>query len=327
MNQNRKIVVTGAAGFIGSILVTTLNLSGYEQLILVDDFSNKDKAINLKGKKYELKVHRDQFMDWLQQHPDNDIAAVFHLGARTDTTSIDKKIFKQLNVNYSKALFEWCAEHDVPFLYASSAATYGNGEHGYNDDESSISLLRPINEYAKSKHEVDLWILAQQQKPTHWYGFKFFNVYGPNEAHKGRMASVVFHAYQEILKNGCVTLFKSHNKKYKDGEQMRDFVYVKDVCKVLLYFFENLPNNGIYNLGTGRATTFLRLVQSLFDAIGHQGDIRFKDTPEDIRDNYQYFTEANIEKLRAAGYTASFTNVQEGVKDYASEYLEAATHY
>ncbi|MBX9448368.1 MAG: ADP-glyceromanno-heptose 6-epimerase [Taibaiella sp.] len=268
----------------------------------------------------------NSFFDWLAQHPGT-VDTIVHLGARTDTTLTDKQVFKILNVDYTKRLFEWCTEHDIPFIYASSAATYGNGAHGYRDDESLLPQLEPLNQYARSKQEIDLWITDQKKKPPFWAGFKFFNVYGPNESHKGRMASVVYHAYNEILKNGYVTLFKSHHKDYKDGEQLRDFVYVKDVVRVLIYFLEHQPKSGIFNLGTGKADTFLSLVQALFEAIGHQGKVKFIDTPENIRENYQYFTEANMEKLRLAGYTGVFADIREGVADYAVNYLETAEQF
>lgn len=323
MKKSQTIVVTGAAGFIGSVMVATLNEYGYDNLILVDDFSRKEKVQNLIGRNFSLKVHRDQFFEWLDQHPDT-VDAIIHLGARTDTTITDRQIFKTLNVDYTKNIFEYCTEHDIPLLYASSAATYGDGSLGYDDHEEILDQLEPLNQYAKSKHEVDLWIMDQKKKPSFWAGFKFFNVYGPNEAHKGRMASVVYHAYQEILRNGTVTLFKAHRKDYADGEQARDFVYVKDVVNVLVYFLEQKPQSGIFNLGTGSASTFKSLVASLFDAIRHKGNIRYIDTPENIRENYQYFTEAKIDKLRAAGYIEPFASIEEGVKDYAVKYLEAA---
>lgn len=325
MNKDKSIVITGAAGFIGSCVVAALNEKGYENLILVDDFSRLDKTIHLVGKKYQSKVHREQFFEWMLQHHE-DIDTVLHLGAKTDTTLQDKEIFRILNIDYTKRLFELCTMFNISFYYASSAATYGNGELGYND-HMDIDQLKPLNEYAKSKQQVDEWIVSQRNQPSHWAGFKFFNVYGPNESHKGRMASVVYHAYQEILKNGCVTLFRSHHPDYKDGEQMRDFVYVKDVANVLIYFLENHPQNGIFNLGTGKAQTFIDLVNGLFKAINHQGKIKFVDTPLNIRDNYQYFTEANIEKLRNAGYTFTFRNLEDGIRDYAIHYLETSQQY
>lgn len=324
--QDKLIIVTGAAGFIGSALVADLNERGYTNLVLVDDFSRIDKAHNLLGKKYHSKVHRDQLAAWCEKHA-NEIRAIFHIGAKTDTMLQDKVVFKKLNIEYTKFLVEFATENDIPILYASSAATYGNGEHGYDDDASKIELLTPLNPYAQSKQDIDMWLLSLKQKPTHWYGFKFFNVYGPNEYHKGRMASVIFHTYRQILKNGKVTLFKSHNPNYEDGKQMRDFIYVKDVTDVLIYFFEQLPSqNGIYNLGTGQARTFLDLVNSLFQAIHHQANIDFIDTPIEIRDKYQYFTEANMQKLRSIGYNKPFHTLEAGVKDYAQQYLETAAY-
>jgi ADP-L-glycero-D-manno-heptose 6-epimerase len=327
MNKEATIAVTGAAGFIGSVLVGYLNELGFKKLILVDDFSVVEKVDNLHNKAFEQKVHRDQFMDWLSKH-DGKVDAIFHLGARTDTTLMDKEIFKVLNLKYSKDIWDYCAENKVPLVYASSAATYGDGEFGYDDEESAIPNLKPLNPYGVSKQKFDVWALAQPEMPPFWAGLKFFNVYGPNEFHKGRMASVIFHAYQNLEKNnGAIKLFKSHNPNYKDGGQMRDFVYVKDVVKVCVWLMENQPKNGIYNLGTGEARSFNDLANAVFTAMGRPNNIEYIDTPLDIRDKYQYYTQANMNKLREAGYKAVFTSLEAGVADYINVYLNSQTRY
>ncbi|MCA6365178.1 MAG: ADP-glyceromanno-heptose 6-epimerase [Bacteroidetes bacterium] len=315
------LVVTGAAGFIGSCLVSRLNREGHTDLILVDDFSHESKTRNLEGKKYAERIHRDVFIDWLAGHAGK-VEAVLHIGARTDTTEFDRSIFERLNINYTKDIWRLCTQHQIPLIYASSAATYGLGEHGYDDNHDIIPKLRPLNPYGDSKNEVDQWILQQTVAPPHWYGLKFFNVYGPNEYHKGRMASVIFHAFRQITATGGMKLFRSHNPEYKDGEQLRDFIYVKDVTDVIYFLLTKLPESGIYNLGTGEARTFLDLARSTFAAMQVSENISFVDTPADIRDKYQYFTEANMQKLRKAGYQTAFHTLEEGVADYVQFYLQ-----
>jgi len=326
MGKEEVIAITGAAGFIGSCLVAHLNTLGYEQLVLVDDFSDEKKVFNLKGRKYLHKVHREQFADWLKNHPDT-IRYIFHLGARTDTTDPDYEIFRKLNLDYTKAVWEYCVEYNIPLVYASSAATYGNGAHGYTDNEEQVPELKPLNAYGISKNEFDIWALEQKRQPPFWAGLKFFNVYGPNEYHKGRMASVVFHAYQQIKERGYIKLFRSHNPAYKDGEQLRDFIYVKDVLKVCVWLMEHRPKSGIYNLGTGKARTFNDLAHTLFRVLNVPGKIEYIDTPEDIRANYQYYTEADMSKLRAAGYNEAFYSLEEGIGDYLKGYLVQARHF
>lgn len=326
MGKEEVIAITGAAGFIGSCLTAHLNALGFEQLVLVDDFSDEKKVFNLKGKKYLHKVHREQFGDWLKGHPDT-ISYVFHLGARTDTTDPDYEIFRKLNLDYSKDIWSYCTEHNIPLVYASSAATYGNGEHGYDDTESKIPSLKPLNAYGISKNEFDIWALEQKRQPPFWAGLKFFNVYGPNEYHKGRMASVVFHAYQQIKERGYIRLFRSHNPDYKDGAQLRDFIYVKDILQVCVWLMEQQPTSGIYNLGTGRARTFNDLANTLFHVLHVPGKIEYIDTPEDIRNNYQYFTEADMSKLKEAGYDKPFFSLEEGIEDYLKYYLEQASYF
>ena len=325
------IVVTGAAGFIGSCMVRRLNDAGYNDIVVVDDFSRPDKMRNLDGKKMRGEVHRNNFVRWLERnHPEID--AVLHIGARTDTTEMDTAIFDELNLEYSKALWMLCSGFDIPFYYASSAATYGLGEVGYSDDQSLIPDLKPLNPYGQSKQDFDLWVLetlkntpggpGKTSQPSSWAGFKFFNVYGPNEYHKGRMASVIFHTARQIKATGGMKLFRSHRPDFKDGEQSRDFIYVKDVVDVLLFFLEKRPPSAIYNLGTGKARTFLDLARGTFQALDLQPNISFVDTPADIRDTYQYFTEADMHKLREhAGYHEPFYGLEAGIEDYVKRYL------
>ena len=251
----------------------------------------------------------------------------FHIGARTDTTEFNVDIFNKLNLNYSKKIWKKCHDYQIPLVYASSAATYGLGEHGYDDNESLIPQLKPLNPYGDSKNDFDIWALQQQEKPFFWAGLKFFNVYGPNEFHKGRMASVIWHTFNQIQKTGAMKLFRSHNPDFQDGEQMRDFVYVKDVVEVCLFLMHHRRNSGIYNLGSGKARTFLDLVKNTFYALNLEPNISFIDTPEDIRDKYQYFTEANMSKLKSIGYEKPFHTLEEGVTDYVKNYLADQKYY
>ncbi|MFM2019108.1 MAG: ADP-glyceromanno-heptose 6-epimerase [Bacteroidota bacterium] len=320
------IVVTGAAGFIGSCLVSRLNKDGKTDLILVDDFSRDEKAPNLEGKKFTEKIDRDRFVEWFQENF-RKVEIVYHIGARTDTTEFNKAIFDKLNVEYSKSLWNICAEHQIPLVYASSAATYGLGEHGYSDNHDVVAKLKPLNPYGDSKNDFDKWVLTQSTCPPNWYGLKFFNVYGPNEYHKGRMASVIFHAFNQISASGGMKLFRSHNPDYTDGGQLRDFVYVKDVVEVILFLGKNKPQNGLYNLGTGEARTFLDLANNTFTSLNKASNVSFIDTPADIRDKYQYFTEADMSKLRKAGYSAPFHSLEEGVADYVKNYLNGHLYY
>jgi ADP-L-glycero-D-manno-heptose 6-epimerase len=317
---NDEIVVTGAAGFIGSCLVGFLNDKGYGNIIVVDDFSRSDKEINLEEKKFSHKVHRDDFFNWLQQRQ-QPVNFIFHIGARTDTTEFDYEVHRKLNVEYSQKVWDYCTQNKVPLVYASSAATYGAGELGYNDDHDVVEKLKPLNPYGVSKNEFDKWVLKQQEQPPFWAGLKFFNVYGPFEYHKGRMASVIWHAYNQIKKDGEVKLFRSHRPDFKDGEQLRDFIYVFDVLKVCYWLMIKQPASAIYNLGTGKARTFADLVGATFSALGLDTNIRFIDMPEDIREKYQYFTEANMKKLRDAGYGDSFYSLEDGIRDYVQQFL------
>lgn len=319
------IVVTGAAGFIASCLVTELNAAGHQNIVVVDDFSKREKDNNLLGKTLVAKVPRASFNQWLTQFA-QEVEFVYHLGARTDTTEFDKQIFDDLNLNYSKEVWRLCVAYQIPLVYASSGATYGLGEWGYKDDHSITRKLKPLNPYGDSKNDFDIWVLAQTKTPPFWAGLKFFNVYGPNEYHKGRMASVVFHAFNQINENGALKLFRSHNPHYKDGAQLRDFVYVKDVVKVCIFLKNKKPQSGLYNLGTGQARTFLDLAKNTFKAMGRAEQIDFVDTPIDIRDKYQYFTEADMSKLRSAGYSDAFMSLEDGVADYVKNYLLTNTY-
>ncbi len=315
------IIVTGAAGFIGSALVGELLRQGWQDIVAVDDFSRADKEPNLAGKTLSAKVDRKDFFTWLDAN-EKLIQFIFHLGARTDTTEFNTAIFDELNLHYSQRMWEACVKYGIPLVYASSAATYGDGELGYSDQDDTLPYqLKPLNPYGDSKNDFDKWALAQAEKPYFWAGLKFFNVYGPNEYHKGRMASVVFHAFNQITATGGMKLFRSHRPDYRDGEQLRDFVYVKDVCNVCLFLMEHRTHSGLYNLGSGRARTFLDLVRATFAAMGKEEHISFVDTPADIRDKYQYFTEADMRKLQGIGYTTPFTALEDGVRDYVGNYL------
>jgi ADP-L-glycero-D-manno-heptose 6-epimerase len=315
------IVVTGAAGFIGSNLVSMLNSRAIQKIVLVDAFDNEEKNKNLLNKEYVARIHRDDFFTWLDQNH-QEVEFIFHLGARTNTAEFDKAIFDRLNLGYSINMFKACSRFGIPLIYASSAATYGLGESGYNDDHNLVKDLKPLNPYGESKNEFDKWVLSQTETPPFWAGLKFFNVYGPNEYHKGRMASVIFHAFGQIRQSGKMNLFRSHKQGIPDGGQKRDFIYVKDVVSVIMFLYNNPPKSGIYNLGTGKARTFLDLTINTFNALDLEPQISFIDTPEDIREKYQYFTEANMEKLRAAGYTEPFQTLEEGINDYVRFYLK-----
>jgi ADP-L-glycero-D-manno-heptose 6-epimerase len=356
MDKNKTILLTGAAGFIGSYLLGYLNKKGFENIIIVDDFSRQDKRSNYEAKKFSAKVERDDLFDWLKdKNPKTDF--VFHLGARTDTTEFDYSVHEKLNVEYSKKIWNYCVEKKIPLVYASSAATYGSGELGYKDDHYLVEKLHPLNPYGKSKNEFDKWALRKSQEsgvgsresaPPFWTGLKFFNVYGPNEYHKGRMASMIFHGFNQIQKTGKIRLFRSHRPDFKDGEQLRDFIYVDDLAKVMYWMMDVVKRQSptvnvqseislmahdsrltpeLYNLGTGKARTFNDMAKATFSSMGKDPVIEYIDMPEDIRDKYQYFTEADMNKLRSAGYKEDFFSLEEGVKDYVINYLEQKKYY
>jgi ADP-L-glycero-D-manno-heptose 6-epimerase len=323
------IVVTGAAGFIASVFCRHLNAMGITDLVLSDDFSKAHKQNNYSSIQYTELVNRDILDQWIQMNH-LQIQAVFHLGARTDTTEKNIEILNTLNLFYSQKIWNLCSEFQIPLIYASSAATYGSGEYGYDDNHEIIKNLQPLNPYGISKNEFDKWVLLQSEinhTPPHWYGCKFFNVYGPNEYHKGRMASVVFHAFHQITENGTLRLFRSHIDSVNDGEQKRDFIYVKDVAKILFFLFQNKPECGIYNVGSGHASTFNELAKAVFNTLQIPESIEYINIPEDIRNTYQYYTQANMNKLRTAGFTDKIMNIQEGVKDYVLHYLKSTKHF
>ena len=320
------IIVTGAAGFIGSCMISKLNKEGINDIVISDDFSDENKNKNLINKTYKEKVHRNDLFHWLEKNH-NDVDFIIHIGARTDTTEFNVAIFDELNLNYTKQLWKDCVAFNIPLIYASSAATYGMGEFGYDDDHAIVEKLKPLNPYGESKNNFDKWALQQAEKPVFWAGLKFFNVYGPNEYHKARMASVIFHTHRQVNEKGSVKLFRSHRPDYEDGKQLRDFVYVKDLVEVIMYLMNTRPESGLYNLGTGKARTFLDLATSTFNAMDKPVNIEFIDTPLDIRDKYQYFTEANMNKLINSGYTKPFHTLEEGINDYVKNYLSKGLYY
>lgn len=297
-----------------------LNQDNFNNIIAVDKFGDPAKEKNLVGSKVKEFIDREIFMHWLDKNHEL-VDFIFHIGAKTDTAEFDTVLLNRMNTQYTKDIWTRCIQYQIPLVYASSAATYGLGEQGYDDDESKINLLKPLNPYGQSKQDFDVWALQQKEKPFFWAGLKFFNVYGPNEYHKGRMASVIWHAFNQISKTDKMKLFRSHNPEFKDGEQMRDFVYVKDVVEVCIFLMHHRKNSGIYNLGSGTARTFLDLTKSVFKAMGKKEDISFIDTPADIRDKYQYFTEANMDKLKSIGYSKPFHSLEEGTQDYVKNYL------
>lgn len=315
----KKVIVTGGAGFIGSCVVRHLNDMGIEDIIIVDNIAQTDKWKNMVNKRYTEYIHRDEFLERLSEFAGN-VSHIIHMGACSATTERDFDFLYKNNLEYTKALWTFSVENKISFIYASSAATYGAGEHGFNDKDD-IKLLEPLNGYGYSKQLFDLWVEKQEEFPKQYVGFKFFNVYGPNEYYKGSMASVIFHAFNKILETGKMGLFKSYRFDYKDGEQRRDFVYVKDLCKVIEFVIRHEEISGLYNLGTGTARTFYDLVVATFDAMGVERNIEFVEMPEHLRSKYQYFTEANMEKLREQGYSEPFYTLEDGIKDYVQNYL------
>ena len=312
------IVVTGALGFIGSCLVSVLSTEVRVRIVAVDDFSKKYKYPNLNMSANVIRIDRDNFIEWLQDNIDN-ITFVYHLGARTDTAEQDSALIDTLNLSYSIEVCKLCAEGGIPLVYASSASIYGDGRLGF--DDRYTSRYRPLNPYAVSKYEFDKWLTNQIDKPPYWIGLRFFNVYGPNEYHKGRMASVIYHTYRQIDERGEMRLFRSHRKDFNDGEQMRDFIYVKDIVTTLLMLKDDRIESGIYNLGTGEARTFNDLVKAVFHALGMSPKIAFIDIPEDIRESYQYYTEADMTKLQNQYRNLVFTSLEDGIEEYVKNYL------
>ena len=325
------IVITGGAGMIGSIIAWHLNTKlGRDDLVIADHITHEAQWQNLVHRQYVEYLDKDQLFDFLEGNEEVD--AVIHMGAISATTERDFNKLVEANIHYSQDLWSWCAENEVPFFYASSAATYGDGSAGY--DDANIDNLRPLNAYGYSKHFFDQWALKQtpENSPPAWAGFKFFNVYGPNEYHKERMASVAFHTFNQFSETGTMKLFKGTKAGIKDGEQLRDFVYVKDAASVVAYFLSatmsNKPaSNGIYNIGTGQARSFKDLSENVIANMGNPPHITYVDMPEDLQGKYQYFTQANMDKLHAAGYKAPMTSLEDGIKDYVQNYLMQADAY
>lgn len=320
------IVVTGAAGFIGSYIVGKLNREGFKDIVLVDKYDDPLKYQNYQTKHFSKMIDRDHFFDWLDKH-EQFVQIVIHLGARTDTVGQEPEIYQQLNLEYSQKIWKACVKYGLPLIYASSASTYGDGELGFDDDHRLIPQLKPLNLYAQSKQDFDCWALLQESKPYFWAGLKFFNVFGPNEYHKDRMSSVILQAFNTISETGKMNLFRSHHPDFADGAQARDFIYVEDVARVIRFFMENRKSSGVYNVGTGVARSYLSLAKAVFRAMNKTEHIGFIDTPKDLRGKYQYFTCANIEKLRSIGYNESFISLEEGINDYVCNYLISGNYY
>ncbi len=318
------IIVTGAAGFIGSCIAKELNLRGRKDIVAVDELERLSamKSENLASFSSLKAFDKKGFLDELESGELRQVDLIIHMGACSSTTETDRNYLMDTNLEFSKKIFDWCAKRGCRLIYASSAATYGDGSSGYSDDLHRIGHLQPLNAYGESKKLFDDYVLSSQKKPPQWAGLKFFNVYGPNEYHKGEMASIVFHAYNQIKKTGKVRLFKSGHADYRDGEQKRDFVYVKDVVSFVLFLMENRHVNGIFNVGTGKARTFKDIVTAVFSALNLKPNIVYTGMPGNLKGKYQYFTEADISKLRAAGYAAPFFTLEDGVRDYVLHYLE-----
>lgn len=313
------IIVTGGAGFIGSCVVRSLNEAGCSDIVIVDNISETDKWMNMRNKKYIKYVHKSKFLEELPTY--ENVEAIVHMGAQSSTTERDFDYLWENNFEYTKALWNYCAEKHISFIYASSAATYGDGSLGFND-RMDIDQLLPLNGYGYSKQLFDQWVKHQAKTfPAQYCGLKFFNVYGPNEYFKGSMASMVFHGFNQIKETGKVKLFKSCNPNYKDGGQLRDFVYVKDICKVIMWLLVNKHVSGLFNVGTGRAQSFAELAEATFHALDLEPNIEYIDMPEKLRGKYQYYTKAEMSKLYDAGYPYHFADVENGVRDYVQGHL------
>ncbi len=319
-------IVTGGAGFIGSALIWKLNQLGITDILVVDRMGHGGKWKNLSKPQFSTIIHKDEFLGLLGGDiQGRDVDGVFHLGACSSTTETDVDYLANNNLNFSIALWQFCADHGLPYIYASSAATYGGGEHGFSDDLAMTPKLRALNPYGFSKLKFDQWALRQNVTPPFWAGLKFFNVYGPNEYHKGGQSSVINHFVPQVRANGTIKLFKSYLPNYKDGEQLRDFVYVKDCVDVMWHLYENRrkAESGTYNIGSGEARSFLDVANAVFAAMGQKdAKIQFIDMPESLRDQYQYFTKADLTRLREkAYYTKPMHDLSSGVSDYVRSYL------
>ncbi len=320
-----KYIVTGGAGFIGSAIVWYLNKLGINEIIIVDKLGKTEKWQNLKNLKFEDYIDKDEFINLIEKNIFSKIDTIFHLGACSSTTEKDADYLIYNNYKYTQKLCEWALKKEIFFIYASSAATYGDGNFGFSDREEIIPKLRPLNMYAYSKQLFDLWALRNNlfDKIT---GLKYFNVFGPNEYHKEDMRSVVVKSYEQIKLTGKVKLFKSHKREYKDGWQLRDFIYIKDAVKMTIFLFENRIC-GIFNIGTGKARSFYDLVKNIFEALNLPINIEYIDMPKDIREKYQYFTQADMKKLKSKGYKKKLYSLEEGIKDYVLNYLETSNKY
>ncbi len=312
-------IVTGGAGFIGSCIVRFLNDNGLEEIIIVDNVASTDKWMNMRNKKYLKYVNKQDFLSELPTY--ENVEAIIHMGACSSTTERDFDYLWNNNFEYTKTLWNYCADKQISFIYASSAATYGDGEQGF-DDRTDIDLLRPLNGYGYSKQLFDLWVKHQATVfPKQHVGLKFFNVYGPNEYFKGSMASMIFHGFKQIKSDGEIRLFKSCNPNYSDGGQLRDFVYVKDICYVIKWLLDNPTISGLFNVGTGRAQSFKELAEATFHALNMEPNIKYIEMPEHLKDKYQYYTKAEMSKLRDAGYNKPFMDLEAGAKDYVLKHL------
>lgn len=326
------LLVTGGAGFIGSNIVAALSEKYPGRVVVCDRLRKGDKWRNIAKHEIADLVPPEKLLSYLDT-PGTRVASVIHMGAISSTTETDADLIMENNFRLSMSLWRWCSSHGVPFLYASSAATYGDGAHGFNDEFSIAALekLRPLNAYGYSKHLFDRRVARMVERhellPPQWVGLKFFNVYGPNEYHKGSMQSVVSHAFRQIKADGKVKLFKSHHPDYEDGGQLRDFVYVKDVVAVIDYLLHKPEVSGLFNLGSGKARSFKDLVTATFQALDLQPNIEFIDTPIEIRDKYQYYTEARMNKLTSAGYNQPMYSLEDGVTDYVQNYLNQSDRF
>jgi len=314
------IIVTGGAGFIGSCVVRTLNDAGIEDIIIVDDVADTNKWMNMRNKRYIEYIHKSEFLEKLPRY--EGITAIIHMGAQSATTEKNFDYLWKNNFEYTRTLWNYCAEVQASFIYASSAATYGNGSKGF-DDDIEIEQLQPLNAYGYSKQLFDLWVKQQAKAfPPQYAGLKFFNVYGPNEYCKGNMASMIFHGYRQIKESGLIKLFKSDNPEFRDGEQVRDFVYVKDICHLIYWLLQNKHVSGLFNVGTGYAQSFRELAEAIFHALDKEPCIEYIDMPDDLKGKYQYYTKAEMSKLRQAGYPTPFRDLKAGAMDYVQGYLE-----
>ena len=325
------IILTGGGGMIGSMIAWHLNTQmNFDDFVIVDDLINEQQENNFNKRKFIEYIAKDDLEKYLNDK--KNVSAVIHMGAISATTESNFNRLLQSNIRFSQALWHWCAENKVPFIYASSAATYGDGSVGYGDNESELDKLSPLNAYGYSKHFFDRWVQLELSKnqptPPQWCGLKFFNVYGPNEYHKGRMASVVFHAFNQFKETNQIKLFKSEHPSYADGMQVRDFIYVKDAVKIIIFFLNNNNFSGLYNAGTGNAETFKALAEAvLINTKGQPDDIKYIEMPNDLKGKYQYYTQATMNKINSIGFNDNFMNLKEGVTDYLENYLLTSDRY